>query len=65
MIFLEANYAGIVYLFLAIMLGPPILLASIGIAYYKKKPNLSKILFILAVLYLLIGGGICGSLLMS
>ena len=59
------NYDGIIYFFLAIMLGPPILLGIIGLGLYKKHKKASKVFFILAGLYLLISLGICGTLMMS
>ena len=65
MIALEVgNMEGLVYFFVLIMIGPPVLLTIIGFAVKKKNPYLAKGFFILAALYLLIGLGICGSLIL-
>lgn len=65
MIALEGNmnFGGIIFVIILIMLGPPVLLSIIGFAIKKDKPTTAKVFFILAALYLLIGLGICGSLL--
>ncbi|PXY44600.1 hypothetical protein [Flavobacterium hydrophilum] len=64
MITLEVgNLDGLLAFFLAIMLGPPILLTIGGFAVKKSHPKTAKVLFILGVVYLLIGLGICGGLL--
>jgi nitrate reductase NapE component len=57
------NYDGIVILILAIMFGPPALLTIIGLAIVRKKKTPAIVLFILAVVYLIIGVGICGGIL--
>ncbi|MBD0831286.1 hypothetical protein [Aestuariibaculum sediminum] len=54
---------GIIVIMLAIMLGPAILLAFIGFMVRKNNKKAANILFILAVLYVLVSFGICGSLL--
>ncbi|WP_111308684.1 hypothetical protein [Confluentibacter sediminis] len=64
MIFLEGNYDGIIYLILAIMLGPAILLAIIGFLLLKNNKKAAKVFFILAVAYAIISFGICGSMMM-
>ena len=64
MIALEVgNLNGLVFFLVSIMIGPPIVLTLIGFGVKKNSPKAAKILFILATLYLLIGLGICGSLL--
>ncbi|MEL1239887.1 hypothetical protein [Flavobacterium flavipallidum] len=64
MIALEVgNLNGLIIFILGIMIGPPIILTLIGFAVKKQSPKGAKVLFILAALYLLIGLGICGSLL--
>ncbi|MFC5682151.1 hypothetical protein ACYE2N_10160 [Flavobacterium sp. MAHUQ-51] len=65
MIALEGNIdmGGIFIMLILIMVGPPIILSIIGFAIKKYNPKPAKVLFILAALYLLIGLGICGSLL--
>ncbi|MFC4739807.1 hypothetical protein ACFO3U_07355 [Flavobacterium ponti] len=64
MIALEGNIdlSGLIIILVLIMVGPPILLTIIGFAVKKNNPKAAKVLFILAALYLLIGLGICGSL---
>lgn len=57
------NLDGLVAFFVAIMVGPPILMAIIGFAIKKNSPNGAKICFIIGALYLLTGLGICGTLL--
>lgn len=56
------NLDGLLALIVAIMLGPAILLAIIGALVYKKKKKAAKVLFILAVVYVIISFGICGAL---
>lgn len=64
MIALEVgNLDGIVIVLALIMLGPPVLLTIIGLAVRSNNPKTAKVLFILAVLYLIVGLGICGGLL--
>lgn len=57
------NLGGLVAFFIAIMVGPPILMAIIGFAVRKNNPNAAKVCFIIGALYLIIGLGICGTLL--
>ena len=57
------NLDGLVAFFVAIMVGPPILMAIIGFAIKKNSPNAAKVCFIIGGLYLIIGLGICGTLL--
>jgi hypothetical protein len=64
MILLEANYNAILYIVLAIMFGPAILLAIIGFLTRKNNKKTSKVLFILAVAYIIVSLGICGSMMM-
>lgn len=63
--FLEPNLDGLIYLIVAIMIGPAIFLAFIGALLFKKNKKAAKILFILAVVYLIISLGICGSMMLS
>lgn len=53
---------GLVVILVLIMIGPPILLAIIGLLINKNQPKAAKVLYILASVYLLIGLGICGSM---
>lgn len=56
------NLDGIVILIVAVMLGPAILLAIIGLALRKNYKKASKVFFILAVVYLIISLGVCGAI---
>jgi len=56
------NLGGLVAFFVAIMVGPPILMTIIGLAIKKNSPNGAKVCFIIGALYLIIGLGICGTL---
>ena len=59
------NLDGILYLILAIMFGPAIVLAIIGlILRYNEKKKAAKVFFILAALYVLISLGVCGSMML-
>lgn len=63
MIALEVGgLGGLVAILVLIMIGPPILLTIIGLLINKNQPKSAKVLYILASVYLLIGLGICGSL---
>ena len=66
MIFLKlGNFFGLITLIITIMIGPPILLTIIGFLVKKKWPKMGKVFFILGGLYLLIGLGFCGTILMN
>lgn len=66
MLFLEPNLDGLVFLIILIMAGPAILFAIIGgILLYNKNKKAAKVFFILAVVYLVISLGICGSMMLS
>ncbi len=41
---------------------PAIIMLIIGLVLLKKKPKTAKVLLIIAGVYFLIGGGICGAL---
>lgn len=57
------NLDGLVFVIVLVMFGPALLLFIIGIILsYKQKKKASKVLFILAGVYLLISLGICGGL---
>lgn len=57
------NLNGLVFLLIAIMLGPAIVLASVGFVVKNKNKKAAKILFILAVVYVIVSLGVCGALL--
>ncbi|MCM4165375.1 MULTISPECIES: hypothetical protein [unclassified Arenibacter] len=57
------NLDGLVVILFLIMFGPAILLLVIGfILRSKQKKKASKILFILAGVYMLVSLGVCGAL---
>ncbi|WP_204344546.1 hypothetical protein [Psychroserpens algicola] len=56
------NFDGFLIMILLIMFGPSILLTIIGALVYKKYRKAAKVLFILAVVYVIISFGICGAL---
>ena len=62
---IEGDFSGIIYLILAVMFGPAILFAIIGLAVRKKNKKAAKVLFILAVVYVVISLGVCGSMIYS
>ncbi|GAA3592024.1 hypothetical protein Q4Q39_05365 [Flavivirga amylovorans] len=64
MIFLEGNMNlnGLIVLIIAVMFGPAILLAIIGLAVRKKNKKAAKVLFILAAVYVIVSLGICGGM---
>ncbi|NJM78726.1 MAG: hypothetical protein HC854_02210 [Flavobacterium sp.] len=66
MIALEGNMdlSGLIIFIVFIMIGPPIILTVLGLAIRKNNPTAAKVLYILAVVYLLVGLGICGSMMM-
>lgn len=59
------NLDGLVVLIAAIMFGPAILLAIIGFGLLKKHKKAAKVFFILAVVYLIVSLGICGTLMLG
>tara|TARA_R110002050_G_scaffold237585_2_gene373633 strand:+ start:5948 stop:6166 length:219 start_codon:yes stop_codon:yes gene_type:complete len=63
LLFEVGNLGGLVAILFLIMFGPAVLLLVIGlILWSKKKKKTSKILFILAGVYLLVSLGVCGAL---
>ncbi len=64
MMALEGNmdFSGLIVVLVLIMIGPPVLLTIIGFIIKKNSPKAAKILFVFGALYLLVGLGICGSL---
>lgn len=59
---LDQGYEFILYIALGIMFGPPLILGLIGRSYRRSNPKTAKIFYIIAVVYLVIGLGICGSM---
>lgn len=66
-IFLEVgNLDGLVYFLLLILLGPPVFLAIVGLILFKTKyRKAGKIFFILSGVYLVVGLGICGAMMVG
>ena len=54
--------AVIIFIILLVMLGPPIALLIIGLSKRDTEPDRAKRFYIAAVVYVLISGGICASL---
>ena len=59
--FLEPNFngPGIVILIFSILLGPPLVLSLIALALRKNYPKVATAFVLLAVLYLIVGLGMC------
>lgn len=66
MIFLEGGgYTMVFVIILILMMLPAIILSIIGaVLYYNGKRKTPKILFIIAIVYVLVSLGICGSMMM-
>lgn len=63
MLLAELNGLGaMIIIILLIMFGVPLILLIIGISLRDKNPETSKKLIIASVVYVLIGLGICGSM---
>ena len=54
----------LIALILVVMFGPPVAFFIIGLVKRKSNPEAAKIFYIVAIVYLLVGGGICASMLM-
>jgi len=59
MILEVGDMSGIVVIVFIVLFLPPILLITIGLLLRKKYKELAVVFYILAVLYLLIGIGLC------
>jgi len=60
------NLEGLVFLIPVILwFGPPLILIIVGSKKIDKNKKTAKILFIIAAIYVLIGGGICANILME
>lgn len=64
-IILEPNFDGLIWLILAILLGPAIILALVGFALRKSNKKVAKVFYILAAVYLIVSLGVCGSMIMG
>ncbi|MEZ4855352.1 MAG: hypothetical protein R2812_02615 [Gelidibacter sp.] len=64
LLFIDADYTAIFIIVLAIMFGPPILLGIIGLSYRNTNKKTAKVFYILAVTYLVLGLGFCGSMML-
>ncbi len=56
------GYINLIFSFLALWLIPPLIIVIIGIAQPDEKRERAKILYALALIYFLIGGGVCFSM---
>ena len=54
---------GIILLVFAVMFGPPIIFTIIGLDKRKVDADKAKGYYLLAVLYLIVAGGICATML--
>jgi len=61
---IEGDYGGVILLVLFIMFGIPIALLIIGLAIKNKRKKASKVLLILAAIYLIISLGYCGAMML-
>ena len=55
----------IILLIILVMFGPPVLFAIIGFVQRTSNKRVAQIFFILAAVWLIVGGGICASMLVS
>jgi hypothetical protein len=53
----------IIALILAVMFGPPLLFLILGLSKRKSNPESAKIFYILSATWLIVGGGICATIL--
>jgi hypothetical protein len=58
------DFSSIIIIIYLILHSPAIIMLIIGLARLKTKPESAKTLLIISTIYFIIGGGICGSLLM-
>ncbi|UNY99750.1 hypothetical protein MQE36_05240 [Zhouia spongiae] len=58
------NLDGLFVLIFLVMFGPPVMLTLIGIILRKNK-KAAKVFYILAVTYLIIGLGLCASIMIG
>ena len=52
----------LLFIILGIMFGPPLLFIILGFVKRRKNRSTSKVFFILAFAWMIIGGGICLSM---
>lgn len=52
----------LIFLCFAFTFGPPLLCLIIGLAKHNKDRAIAKVLYIVGALWLIIGGGICASI---
>ncbi len=62
LLILQEDYSLAIYSILFISFGVPLILAVFGIVFHNSKPKTSKVLYIIAGVYLLISLGICGAM---
>lgn len=52
----------LIFLILLVMFGPPVLFIILGAVKRTSNKETSRIFFVLAAVWLLVGGGICASI---
>ncbi len=57
------NLGILIFVITLVMMSPAIIMTIIGFAIRKKRPKPAKVLFIISAIYLIVGLGICGSIL--
>ncbi len=62
MIFLEGSMSGLWVLVLLMLAGPSLVLGLIGFLLRKRNKKASTVFYTLAVLYFIIGWGICSGM---
>ena len=55
----------IIALILFVMFGPPLVLVILGLSRQKTNTQAAKVFYILAAVWLIVGGGTCATILMS
>lgn len=63
-LFLDSGYEIIIFLVIAIMFGPPLVLFIIGYLTRNRNQKTSRVMYILGVVYLIVGLGYCASLML-
>ena len=62
MIFLEGGMSGLWVLVLLMLAGPALVLGLIGFLFRRKNKKVATVFYILAILYFIIGWGICSGM---
>ncbi|SNR14319.1 LPXTG cell wall anchor domain-containing protein [Tenacibaculum jejuense] len=62
MIFLEGGMSGLWVLVLLMLAGPALVLGLIGFLFRRKNKKVATVFYILAILYFIIGWGVCSGM---